>query len=171
MTETARHGTAVMHRKTSGITISRDNFTFSSAHFAQLPGGTSERLNGHNYSVTIEVTDDVDALGFIVDFALLKQVTLEITSKLNHKVLIPRNSDRLSTALIDDEIEIRVDKKRYVFPESDVALLPVRNTTCEELSSFILDSIATKVNFRTLAVYVMESPTQGARSILERTSE
>lgn len=164
-----RVNTEKWRKRVSGITISRDNFVFSAAHFAQFADGTSERLHGHNYSVCVEVSGELDSFGYIVDFMHLKQSVLKITGQLNHKVLIPSDSVRLSIKCKNGEFEIIVDKKRYVFPASDVALLPIKNTTCEELSAYILATLLSIIechlaglDCHLIKVQVMEGPNQGA---------
>lgn len=162
----------VMYSETSiGITISRDSFTFSAAHFCQLSDNSSERLHGHNYSVGIEVAAKPDPYGFVVDFALLKRLVHKVSGELNHRVLIPSRSPRLLTKVTLDEVDVRVDGKHYVFPASDVVLVPVKNTTCEELSLYILNIISEDLPNVSLKIQVMEAPNQGAFSNLDRCYE
>lgn len=151
----------------SGIILSRDRFTFSAAHFSQLSGGKSEPLHGHNYRVLIEIIGSVDGLGFIADFSYVKQCIMNITSTMNHKILVPLNSPRIVFINRSSELELLVDGKRYVFPIEDVFYLPSSNTTCEELSRYIAKELAAIISNIKLKVTVLESENQGAFAILE----
>jgi 6-pyruvoyltetrahydropterin/6-carboxytetrahydropterin synthase len=144
------------------IHISRDYFTFSSAHFLLRADGTSEPLHGHNYSVTAQVQGPVDHLGYIVDFALLKSLLLPITHELNHRVLLPGESDRVTINCDGNEAMVQVDASRYLFPLSNIAILPVRNTTCEELAAYIGLVVLAHLPGGRLELTVEENPGQGA---------
>ena len=145
-----------------GIELSRDYFTFSAAHFAQLEDGTSEALHGHNFAITVRVERETSANGYVVDFSHVKSAVLSITRALNHRVLLPRDATRVLISTSANEIEVNADGNRYVFPASDVALLPVKNTTCEELASYVGTSLVPCLPKARISVKIEESPAQGA---------
>lgn len=71
------------------FTMSRD-FTFSAAH--SLPHLPAEhkchRVHGHNYVVRVEVcAGELDARGFVIDYADLGSVGRWITDTLDHRNL------------------------------------------------------------------------------------
>jgi len=144
------------------IELARDDLVFSSAHFAQRPDGTSEPLHGHNYAVTASVAGSVDQLGYVVDFAVLKSLLRSIIHQLNHKILLPGNSERITITRNDRELSATVDGNRYVFPVSDVLILPLTNTTCEQLAAYVGGAVLAELPVGHLELKIEESPGQGA---------
>ena len=61
---------------------------FSSAH--QLVGyeGKCEELHGHNWKVEIEIEgNEIDNIGMLMDFKILKSMLKEILDEMDHKFL------------------------------------------------------------------------------------
>ncbi len=59
--------------------------TFSSAHKLRGYKGKCEDLHGHNWMVEVSVAkDNLDKIGMVVDFKLLKLELNRILSKLDH---------------------------------------------------------------------------------------
>lgn len=146
----------------ASVAVKRDNFTFSAAHFAQFPDGTSEPLHGHNYQVEICVAGEVDAFGFIVDFHAVKQATRAITTPLNHRVLLPGRSARVVIIPEDHGLRVQADGSAYLVPLRDACVLPIKNTTCECLAGYIADALAISFPDNTVEVIVCESEGQSA---------
>jgi len=144
------------------IFISRDYFIFSSAHFAQLPGGVSERLHGHNYSVKIWIGSEVDELGCVFDFADVKKAIRLIVDEFNHYTLLPGKSPRVTISYLDDSVIVSGDGCQYTFPKSVVRVLPISNTTCEELAAYIGERLLSSFSCHSLEVAIEECPEQGA---------
>lgn len=69
-------------------TISKE-FTFSASHTLRgLPEGHQcARIHGHNYVVRVEVTGDLDEVGFVVDYATLGGLGVVIDDRLDHRHL------------------------------------------------------------------------------------
>lgn len=148
--------------------LSRDYFTFSSAHFMQL-ASTSEPIHGHNYTVRLTLVGAADIDGVLVDFSQLKPIVRGITSPLNHKVLLPQASKRMTINIIDERIDVLVDGKEYRFPAAEVALLPVRNTSVECLAMHLAAILAVQLaeidhsqQIERFSLTIEESPGQAA---------
>jgi 6-pyruvoyltetrahydropterin/6-carboxytetrahydropterin synthase len=61
---------------------------FAAAHSLRGYQGKCEALHGHNYKVRLVVAGkQLDQIGLLQDFTLLKQVLRAITGKLDHKHL------------------------------------------------------------------------------------
>jgi 6-pyruvoyltetrahydropterin/6-carboxytetrahydropterin synthase len=162
--------------ETSRILVARDRFTFSAAHFARLTEHTAERLHGHNYTVAVELTGAVDGLGFVVDFAVIKEVLGDVVAELNQRTLLPADASWLEVSSDNGQIEAVAFGRRYVFPEMDVALLPVKNSTVECLAHYIAgqiashDALAEVSNLERIEVVVAESLGQSATaSVVHRS--
>lgn len=74
----------------AGTTVISKRFTFDAAHYLpNVPDGHKcRRMHGHTYEVVLHVTDDVDAeLGWVVDFAEIKDIWNSIETELDHHLL------------------------------------------------------------------------------------
>ncbi len=150
------------------VSVAKDYLAFSSAHFITFRGHKCESLHGHNYRLAVVVEGAVDAeCLFVLDFAVLKQVIKPMVEAVDHKVLLPTQNEKL--ALREEGDALIVDylgKGRFVFPRSDVALVPVKNTTVEMLAEYFANEIrgalraAGHAHLLRLDVEVEESPGQ-----------
>lgn len=149
------------------IRISRKESQFSAAHF--LAGmGKCERLHGHNYGVTVEVAGSLGDNFTIIDFNELAPVIEKACRALDHKVLLAGQSGDYSISAADGEIEARFGSgKRFVFPESDCVILPMKATSVENLACHlageIMDGLGTAYpNIEWIEVGVSEGGSQMA---------
>jgi 6-pyruvoyltetrahydropterin/6-carboxytetrahydropterin synthase len=149
------------------VKVERGNLRFSSAHFITY-GGKCERLHGHNYGVLVEIEGTLNDDKLVLDFTVLKQLTREICSRLNHRFLLPMHNPHLALKELPDAWEVRFGEKRYVFPRADVVELPVDNSTAERLAEYICSELRAGLaayntaNLQTIMVGVEEAPTQMA---------
>lgn len=71
------------HRTMYEVTIIK---SFSAAHLLADIGGKCEALHGHNFKVEISVAaGQVNHIGILVDFRLLKKMLGEVLEALDHK--------------------------------------------------------------------------------------
>ncbi|MFX1323775.1 MAG: 6-pyruvoyl tetrahydropterin synthase family protein [Promethearchaeota archaeon] len=109
---------------------------FSACHFLKEPDQCT-RLHGHNYYVSVEISDELDDNYFVVDFIELNRKLCEIIDPLDHYILIPEYSKDLKIVKDNQSIEIITSDKKYIFPCSDVFFLPLPATTSELLAEYI----------------------------------
>lgn len=118
---------------------------FSSAHV--IPEYEKcGRLHGHTYAVHAKVFGKTDEKGIIMDFAVLKDVLRDIVKKLDHRILIPEESNVVTLKKENDSIKVTSLGKQYVFPVSDCVLLPIDSTSAETLSKYILEQVAERLS-------------------------
>jgi len=125
------------------VSVTKDYLVFASAHFITFAGHRCEGLHGHNYraSVTLEGTLNEEAW-FVFDFVELKKIMRRLCDEIDHLVLLPLQSDRVTVAQDGEIVRVSVDgKPRYVFPLRDCALLPIPNTTVEMLAQLLTDRL------------------------------
>lgn len=146
------------------LEIRKDRLGFAAAHFSILETG-SERIHGHNYRVSLRAHGRVRADGTVVDFATLKTVVAEECKALDHRMLIPGECPDVEvTHTADHHVEMRHGDRRFVFPQAEVCVLPVPNTTCECLAGYLLGRLRARLPELPvrLELEVEESPGQGA---------
>jgi len=129
---------------------------FSASHFLKAPLQCT-RLHGHNYYVSVQVSDNLDTNHFVVDFTDLKKNLRSIVKLMDHYILIPTESDELEIRDEKDSIEIITANKRYVFPREDVFFLPLPATTSELLAKYIHDKLKEVYKDKKISVKVSES--------------
>jgi len=109
---------------------------FPAAHFL-----TGEGIHGHNFSVEVGVYGGLNEEFMVMDFSDLKNAVDEICDELDHRVLVPSKNAKLS----EESIEIQ-NEPGYIFPISDVAVLPVESTTAECLAKYIHLRLKERIN-------------------------
>lgn len=124
--------------ETWGIDISKEYLKFSAAHFLIFPDGTAERLHGHNYRVFVEVIGDLGEHGLLIDFKMIKPVIRDLVDQLDEHWLVPGEHPVLTCAERDDGVcEVRYLDRYYAAPVEDVIVLPINNTSSENLASWL----------------------------------
>ena len=148
------------------IEVGKGDLRFSAAHFISFLG-KCERLHGHNYGVSAVLEGDLSREGLLFDFVEVKRIVREICDSLDHRFLLPFESSCLQIQKTGEEWAIHFGNRRYVFPSSDVFVLPVDNITAERLAEYICRRIIEKlqpkvVNLTAVTVGVEEAPGQTA---------
>lgn len=123
------------------VEVSKEAFVFSAAHFITFAGDICERLHGHNYGVKVAVEGPLDANRYVVDFIALRDAVLHETLQLDHHVLLPRDHAEIKVSEEQGEMVARFRERRWVFPKEDCIVLPVINTTAEELARVIAERV------------------------------
>jgi len=132
------------------VSVTKDYLVFASAHFITFAGHRCEGLHGHNYraSVTIEGTLNQEAW-FVFDFVELKRIMKRLCDDIDHLVLLPTQSTRVTVTEDGEVVNVAVDgKPRYVFPRKDCALLPIPNTTVEMLAQMLTERLRAELESR-----------------------
>lgn len=111
--------------------------SFSSAHQLRGYKGKCENLHGHNWRVQVYITSNtLNDIDLVIDFHEIKDMTNDIISKLDHKLL------------------------NTVFP------FTVKNPSSENIARWIFESLIQKMtkysDIKVSAVTVWESPTASA---------
>jgi 6-pyruvoyltetrahydropterin/6-carboxytetrahydropterin synthase len=133
----ARHAVAQRYH----VRLSKDYLVFSAGHFITYDG-TCERLHGHNYRVTAEVSGRLDANHYVVNFLTLRDALKTIVDELDHRMLLPTRHPQIKVVAGEREVEVTFDQRRWVFPRGDCVLLDVANTTSELLARTIARRLA-----------------------------
>jgi 6-pyruvoyltetrahydropterin/6-carboxytetrahydropterin synthase len=150
------------------IEIEKQYLGFSVAHFLIFADGSAERLHGHNYRVYAEVEGRLSRAGLVIDFRHIKPLIRELVDELDEHWIVPGEHPELLHELRPDGIvEVRYRERYYAAPAQDVLVLPINNTSAENLAAYLgrelRERIARRfgeVEVRELRVAVEETPGQ-----------
>lgn len=162
------------------IKVNKQYFNFASAHFLIFPDGRREPLHGHNYKVSVEAHSPALFSDMVFDFLDIKPLVREICDELDHRLLLPKENEHLT---INHQFNSRghsiiqvttADGFEWQFPEEDVLLLPIPNTSSERLAQYLARTLAERIetkfkfSFETLKIEVEETPGQSASFLWRR---
>ena len=120
------------------IDLYKENFKFSAAHFLIFPDGSCERLHGHNYRVFVEIEARLSRHGLVLDFKQVKPIVRELVDELDEHWIVPGEHPTLTwQARPDGVTEVRYGGRFYAAPQEDVLVLPINNTSSENLAGWL----------------------------------
>ena len=150
------------------IHVAKENLKFSAAHFIAYPG-FREPLHGHNYQVGVKVEGSLGAMGYVLDFAVIKKLLKAIVDQLDERTIIPILSDCLRVERDGTKVKVYYEQDEFVFPLADVAMLEIAHSSAEELARFIWNQLYLALEVEqslkdvlTLEISVAEGPGQSA---------
>jgi len=132
-------------QKIATINLFMQYLKFSAAHFTIFSETERERLHGHNYFVKCSITAPVGDNGMIGDYRVFKKRLVNIVDALDEYTIIAGLSPYLKINDDGEHYAITFNHQTLWLPKADVLVLPIRNTTIEELSTHLLDSIVKDV--------------------------
>lgn len=123
------------------VSLQKEQLVFSAAHFITFAGDICECLHGHNYAVKAEVTGELDENQYVIDFIAFRDALAEVVKQLDHRMLLPTTHPMISVR--EDEVEVvaTFGHKRWVFPREDCMLLPISNTTAEQIAWWVAGQV------------------------------
>lgn len=125
------------------VVLGKEDFKFSCAHFTVFGPDVAEPLHGHNYQVRVEVEGArLDDLGLLVDFDRVKREVRRICDELDSLMLIPEHCSLIEIRRADGAVDVDFAERAYRFPEEDVLILPLANTTVELFARYIWERLA-----------------------------
>ena len=145
------------------VRVTKDHLVFSAAHFITFNGNICERLHGHNWRTAVELSGPLDENRYVFDFIALRDAMQKIVNELDHHVLLPTKHSQIRVQSDEREVTATFESRRWIFPREDCVLLPVENTTAEEIAAWIakrLQVIVTaqpRANIETIQVEVEEN--------------
>ena len=134
-------------RRYTTLEISKEALKFSGAHFTIFSATERERLHGHNFRVRAVVTAPVDDNGMCFNYQEIKGRLKAICNDLDEYMLIPGDSPHLQIGEEHGHYLVGFNGESMTFPRTDSRLLPIKNTTVEELSHYILQTLVNADDF------------------------
>jgi len=131
------------------IEVEKEYLKFSAAHFLIFPDGTAERLHGHNYRVYLALEARLSPHGLVLDFQHIKPLMRELVGELDERWILPGRHPELSvTRRADDVVEVRYRERYYAAPAADVLVLPINNTSAENLAALLAGELLARLRAR-----------------------
>ena len=167
------------HRESWGINLFKEYFQFSCAHFLIFPDGSKERLHGHNYRVSVEIEGDLSPHGLVIDFLEAKPVVRELCDELDEHWIVPTGHPNLKVEALDDgHTRVSYGPHRYLAPTPEVLLLPIDNSSVENLATWFGRELGSRLEqrfgrsqVRRLRVEISETPGQSGVYVSNWSSE
>ncbi|HEY1078454.1 MAG TPA: 6-carboxytetrahydropterin synthase [Bdellovibrio sp.] len=158
---------------TTTLHLAKQNFKFSAAHFLIFDANHAERLHGHNYQVRVDIQTppeaELHADGYFLDFNVFKKYIKARLDQWDEIVLLPEKQADMKFKKTEKSLEVTFRDRFYVFPLNEVILLPVTNTSVEQLSRLLAEDFFREFKqYKVLSVTVNveETPGQGASSVV-----
>lgn len=134
--------TAETNMESFRVHLDKETLVFSAAHFITFNGDVCERLHGHNWRVRCDVVGPLDENRYVFDFIALRDALQSIVNEMDHRMLLPDSHPQIKVVASEREVEATFDDRRWVFPREDCLILPMPNTTAEEISRYIARRLA-----------------------------
>ena len=128
---------------TYDLFLDRDYLTFSCAHFV-IGEHFHEALHGHNYNILVNVYGTQGKDNMVINFHEIKRILKPLVDTIDHHILIPTKNRFVNLIEKGEQLVLQVPHigKEYEFPKSDVVMLPIENTTVEEMSHYFVKMLA-----------------------------
>lgn len=138
-----------MNPKTAlSLHLQKQNFKFSAAHFLIFDEKSAERLHGHNYQVSVDLAgprlEDIQETGFFIDFKDLKEDIKAAVDAWDERVLLPAQHQDFKFKKDGPSLQVWFRERYYVFPQNEVILLPISNTSVENLAGLLAAQLLKK---------------------------
>lgn len=131
------------------IEVEKEYLKFSAAHFLIFPDGSAERLHGHNYRVSLALEARLSPHGLVLDFQHIKPLVRALVAEYDERWLLPGKHHELSIARRSDGVvEVRYRERYYAAPEADVLVLPINNTSAENLATLLAGELLARLRTR-----------------------
>jgi 6-pyruvoyltetrahydropterin/6-carboxytetrahydropterin synthase len=137
------------------IHVSKDNLLFAAGHFVSYDGDQVEPLHGHNYRFSVTVEGPTEENAYVFNFVTLKRIMKRVADELDHRMLLPRDNPLIVVEPQDDGgVIVRARGRWYRFPQEEVVILPLPNTTVEMLARHLCGRLRQELAARTDASHI-----------------
>ncbi len=127
--------------KLATLELKSQKLSFSAGHFTIYSATERERLHGHNYQVEAQITTLVQPDGISFNYRIYNEKIRQLCLEVDNYFLMPTKSPYLKVEETTDLYIAHFNQEKIPFLKSDVKLLPVKNTTLEELSHWFIDQL------------------------------
>lgn len=152
------------------IELEKQDMHFSAAHFTIFSSTRRERLHGHNFYVAAEITGFVGDDGLCFDYVGVKKILRELCRQYDEYTLVAGDSPYQVIAEQDNFYRIGFNGEDILLRKDETLILPIRNTTIEELAQLLMEQLIANPAFQQsgdiveLVVKVSSGPGQWGKS-------
>ncbi len=132
---------------TTRIEVFKESMKFSAAHFTIFSATERERLHGHNFSVYAMIEAPVGENGMCFSYVELKDRLRALCHTLDEYMVLPQHSPYLTIDEHGPHYRVRFADEEMFFLRADTRLLPIRNSTVEEYSRYLLSQLLSDATF------------------------
>lgn len=123
------------------IELHRDELKFSAGHLMLLSATQREKLHGHDYQLNVAFRTEVGENGLAFDLREYREKLQKICQQLDYRFILPSLSPYLKLQEIDDSLKVSFANDTFTFLKKDTLVLPITNTTLEELAWWFLQQL------------------------------
>jgi 6-pyruvoyltetrahydropterin/6-carboxytetrahydropterin synthase len=127
------------------LNLEKENFKFSAAHFLIFDKNSAERLHGHNYRVRVQILLPEEKYfaseGFHLNFRIIKEFLNNLLSSWDEMVLLPKLNSNIEVVVDEKTLHFYFKDRYYAFPKNEVLLLPINNTSVEQMAGLLAKSL------------------------------
>lgn len=123
------------------IEITKEDLKFSAAHFTIFSATERERLHGHNFRVSLDITAEVGGNGMCFSYVDIKRRLRTLVAQYDEYLVLPAQSPYLQIVQDGANYRVTFNDEEMTFLCSDTLLLPIRNTTVEEFARLLLERL------------------------------
>jgi 6-pyruvoyltetrahydropterin/6-carboxytetrahydropterin synthase len=117
------------------IDLFKEEMKFSAGHFTIFSADERENMHGHNFTIQVSITGEVDDNGMLADYGRYKRAIIDSCKRWNETFMLPGESPHLAIERdAAGDVVARFGHETLRFLARDVTILPIRNVTLEELS-------------------------------------
>lgn len=127
--------------RVSTIELFKEAMKFSAGHFTIFSETERERLHGHNFTVYVALTGEVNDNGMIANYRDFKDALFALCHAWNEYFLLPGASPYLRLREEGERLYATFAGEDIPFLKRDVLVLPVRNITVEELARHMTERL------------------------------
>eukprot|EP01138_Halocafeteria_seosinensis_P012049 gb/GECG01012315.1/.p1 GENE.gb/GECG01012315.1/~~gb/GECG01012315.1/.p1 ORF type:complete len:203 (+),score=18.31 gb/GECG01012315.1/:1-609(+) len=155
-------------RTTFALNVAKADFKFNAAHM-MMASGKREKMHGHNYTASVMIKGVLGDDGYVLDFGVIKRAMRKICKQLDEHFLVAINSQDIIPTVYDKQVELQCsDGCFFSMPLEDCVLLPIVNTSAEELCRYLCQIFLEEITLNVLQsrgvsvveVSLMETPQQ-----------
>jgi 6-pyruvoyltetrahydropterin/6-carboxytetrahydropterin synthase len=130
-----------MNLRLTTLELYREDLKFSAGHFTIFSECHREKLHGHNYQVYAAITTIIAENGIRFDYRYYNGKLKKLCEQLNLFFLLPAYSPYLKIVEEGGYYQAHFNSEILLFLKSDVLILPIANTTVEDLSNWFLEQL------------------------------
>ncbi|HLB55723.1 MAG TPA: 6-carboxytetrahydropterin synthase [Coxiellaceae bacterium] len=158
-------------KKETTLYFNQGKFKFSAGHFTIFSATDREPLHGHNYTLEVALTAELQEAGITFDYRDVAEKLTQLCRDLSLHCLMPTQSPYLKINEDGDHYEIIFNHQSMWLLKSDVILMPLENISIETLSQWFVDQLAQDKIFlsqfpiKKIVIKVFNGPYHAAEAI------